>query len=112
MIDRLAVLRMIQHWFDHDLDSYFGSDYGAPLSSLFLTALSAPVANNFIEKMRKDLPVLSMYSNEDIAIYMKNVGFEQKRLYLKIGNLPVIDLSGYHEQQKSRSGDNFDVNAS
>lgn len=112
MIDRHTVLRMIEHWLNHPPNSYFGWDYGAPISSLFLTTLSAPVANTFIEKMRKDLPVLNMFSNEDIAIYVDNVGFEQKKLYLKIGNLPVVDLSVYYKQQKSQSGETFNANAS
>lgn len=109
MIDRLAVLAMINHWLNHDPNAFFGSSYGAPITSLFMKALTAPIANAFIEKMKLDLPVLSMFSSDAISIYQENKGFEQKKIIMVVGDLPPIDLSAYRTQ--STIGDTFDVNA-
>ena len=52
MIDYPKIMAMIEHWLESEINGYFGSDYGPDFNSILLAPLSAPVANNFIEKMK------------------------------------------------------------
>lgn len=112
MIDYPKIMAMIEHWLESEINGYFGSDYGPDFNSLFLAPLSAPVANNFIEKMKSDIPILKQLSADQLQLWSQDEGFETKVIYLHVGNQIAINLNQVRDMQLSRNGETYDVDAS
>jgi len=113
MIDRNKIYAMLNHWFEAEINGYFGSPYGPDLNSLLLGPLDSPVANAFIAKMKNDIPVLNQLSADELSLYSVNEGFETKVIYLKVGDV-AINLNQIRDSQMSQSlqGETYDVDAS
>ena len=113
MIDRNKILAMLDHWFNSEINGYFGSPYGPDLNSLLMGPLDSPVANEFINKMKQDIPILQQLSADQLALYSQNEGFETKVIYLKIGDV-AINLNQVRDSQMSQSmqGETYDADAS
>lgn len=92
MIQRNDLLAMVRHWLETPVNGYFGSGYGADLNALLLRPMSEPIADEFIDKMRRDIPVLNELSSDQLAILTEDDGFERKNLYLRI-DTHTINLS-------------------
>lgn len=110
MIDGADIIEMITDWLNTPVNAYFGSDYGCDLESLLLKAQSAPVADAFIAKLKRDIPVLSGLSQDQLSLYATNEGHERKRIYLGIGTIN-LDLNTINDQRKTGTGDTFNVDA-
>lgn len=111
MIDTAQIVAMIEHWLTTPPNGYFGSSYGADLSSLLLRPLSVEVADRFIAKMRIDLPVVNRLSAEELGIYEAAQGFERKIIVLQVGNIG-IDLTAMYDNMSSNQGEFYNVGAS
>ena len=105
-------IAMIEHWLESEINGYFGSDYGPDFNSILLAPLSAPVANNFIEKMKSDIPILKQLSADQLQLWSRDEGFETKVIYLQVGNQIAINLNQVRDMQLSRNGETYDVDAS
>lgn len=112
MIDYNKIMAMIAHWLESEINGYIGSDYGPDYNSLFLSPLSRPVANSFIEKMKSDIPLLKKLSADQIQLWAEDEGFEKKIIYLRVGQQVAINLNQVREMQLARNGETFDVDAS
>ncbi|MDH0032569.1 MULTISPECIES: hypothetical protein [unclassified Acinetobacter] len=112
MIDYNKIMAMIGHWLESEINGYFGSDYGPDFNSLLLAPLSAPVANNFIEKMKSDIPILKQLGADQLQLWSQDEGFERKVIYLRVGNQIAINLNQVRDMQLSRNGETYDVDAS
>lgn len=111
MIDRKKIYAMLDHWFNSEINGYFGSEYGPDLNSLLLGPLDSPVANAFIAKMKNDIPILKQLSADELSLYSVNEGFETKVIYLKVGDV-AINLNQIRDSRQSLQGETFDVDAS
>lgn len=105
MIVAKHIIAMINHWLSTPPNTYFGSSYGADLSTLLLTPMSSDVANAFLAKMRTDIPILQQLDGEQLAIYVNDVGFEQKRVFLNVGQV-ALDLTKFDEDLNRNTGEN------
>lgn len=85
---------MIQHWLTTPVNGYYGLTYGAPLNELLLHAHSQPVVENFINKMKVDIPILQNLDSNQLAIYERNNGIEEKQIILAFGT-DLINLTNY-----------------
>lgn len=103
------ILDMITHWLNTPVNGYFGSGYGADLASLLLRPQSQPVADKFLEKLRRDVPIVADLKDSQLSIQSENVGFEKKIIYLVIGKIS-INLNEVSE--RVAAGETFDVDAS
>ena len=112
MIDYPKIMAMIEHWLESEINGYFGSDYGPDFNSILLAPLSAPVANNFIENMKSDIPILKQLSADQLQLWSQDEGFETKVIYLRVGNQIAINLNQVRDMQLSRNGETYDVDAS
>lgn len=111
MIDTSKILAMIDHWLSTEMHAYFGSDYGADLNSLLLTPLDSPVADRFISKMKKDIPVLQQLNSDQISIYSETEGFETNIIYLTVGGI-AINLNKVKDNLQSmalNNGETYNV---
>ncbi|KYQ83275.1 hypothetical protein AWW72_14855 [Acinetobacter sp. NRRL B-65365] len=112
MIDSNKIMAMIKHWLQSEVNGYLGSDYGPDWNALFLGPLSAPVANTFIEKMKRDIPILKQLSADQLQLWSQNEGFETETIYLRLANQIAINLNQVRDMQLTRNGETFDVDAS
>ncbi|WP_151742936.1 MULTISPECIES: hypothetical protein [unclassified Acinetobacter] len=112
MIDSKKIMAMIEHWLQSEINGYLGSDYGPDWNALFMGPLSAPVANTFIEKMKRDIPILKQLSADHLQLWSQDEGFETKIIYLRVANQIAINLNQVRDMQLARNGETFDVDAS
>ena len=103
------ILPMIEHWLKTPVNGYYGSGYGADLASLLLRPLSEPIADSFLAKLKRDIPVLARLSADQLSIVTGDIGFEQKQIYLQLGQV-AINLNNIADQQRT-TGETFDVEA-
>lgn len=91
MITTDLIIDMLQHWLNTPAYSVFGTSYGCDTSQLLLTPLSAPVADEFIAKLKRDIPVLSQLSSDQLSIVAEQEGFEVRRIAIQLGNV-LLDV--------------------
>lgn len=112
LINAENILLMIADWMETPVNSFFGSNYGCDLASLLLHEQTSDAADEFIAKMKRDLPVLSQLPPNMFSIYAVDEGFEQKILYLSVGDVS-INLNKINASRAiSKTGDTYNVDAS
>lgn len=87
------IQRMITHWLSTPPNGYLGSDYGSDAKSLLQKALHSGIADAFIEKMKKDLPILSVIPQENIALYSVPEPPDKLRLFIAIAGITTIEIN-------------------
>lgn len=110
MINRSEILGMIDHWLRTPPNGYVGSSYGAPLEELLLYSQSTNIADNFINKMKSDLPILSQLNSTQFSIYTEEIGFEKKIVYFQVGTI-AINLTQVSQDSLASSGETYNANA-
>lgn len=90
MLDHQDLIQILTHWLSTPANAYYGQSYGADLNTFLLVPMNENLANQFIDKLKRDIPMLA---NVDINLWQEDNGFEQKRLYLEIGKNITIDLT-------------------
>lgn len=93
IIERKDVLSMIEHWLSTPPNAYFGLDYGADLNGFLLVAMSEHDANQFIAKLKRDIPLLA---DVDINLFAEEIAVDKKRMYLQVGEV-MIDLAQFNQ---------------
>lgn len=79
------VQAMVLHWLRTPAYSYLGSDYGADLGSLLQRAQHDQRAlDAFLRKLRKDVPVLQVLPESDIALYGRPGGVDRLLITLEV----------------------------
>ncbi|HCG3411314.1 TPA: hypothetical protein NJT73_001692 [Acinetobacter baumannii] len=112
MITSKTILDMVEYWLNHLVNGKYGSDFGAPLYDLLMAPLDSRVADSFLIKMKKDLPILSELNSDQLALYSQTEGFETVHIHLSIMNVN-IDLNQVADRLgKSVTGETYDINAS
>ena len=89
MIDSKAVIDMVEHWLDTPPNGYFGQPYVADLRVMLLRELSADNADNLLEKLRRDIPLLSQFDETMLSIQTEESGFDKLHVYLMLGQIAV-----------------------
>lgn len=108
MITAQKLLDMFNNWLATPVNSVFGSSFGCDKSELFLQPLSAPVADNFIRKLKTDLPIFSQLSSDQMAIEVETVDFEVVMIYFRLGSV-FIELG--RPELGQQTGDSFNADA-
>ena len=112
MITAKTIINMVEYWLYHPVNGKYGSNFGAPLYALLMTPLDARVADSFLIKMKKDLPILSELNSDQLALYSQTEGFETVHIYLSIMNVK-IDLNQIADKLGTTvTGETYDINAS
>jgi hypothetical protein len=83
------LVAMINHWMATPVNFYFGSSYGADLASLLLRPLSEPIADEFLAKLKQDIPVLSGLGDSQLSLVSESVGFDQKNIFIQVGTILI-----------------------
>lgn len=87
------IQHMITHWLSTPPNGYLGSDYGSDAKSLLQKALHSGIADAFIEKMKKDLPILSVIPQENIALYSVPEPPDKLHLFIAIAGITTIEIN-------------------
>ena len=61
------VIEMIKHWLATPINNYIGSDYGSDVKSLLFQPLNTIVVNEFLEKLKSDIPLISVFDNVNLV---------------------------------------------
>ena len=93
MITAQDIQRMITHWLQTPPNGYLGSDYGSDAKSLLQKALHSGVADAFIEKMKKDLPILSVIPQKNIGLYSIPEPPDKLRLFIAIDGITSVEIT-------------------
>ena len=68
-IDGAEIQSMVQHWLETPVGSYLGSDYGQDAKSMLQLPLADARADEFLRKMRQDVPILQVLPAGAVNLY-------------------------------------------
>lgn len=86
-ITQADIAEMVKHWLATPVEGYLGSPYGSDVRSLLQRPQNdASAFREFMQKMFKDLPVLSMLPDGAVRAYTSRDGSERMKL--------IVDVAG------------------
>ena len=83
-ITGLDIQEMVQHWLQTPVYAYLGSDYGQDVKALLQKAQNDGKADEFIAKMKADLPVLQALTNGSVNIYAVTTGGDKLEIIIEV----------------------------
>jgi hypothetical protein len=90
------ILQMVWHWLNTPTGSYLGSDYGSDCKSLLQNPQSVGIADKFLKKLKKDVPVLAILPQGSVNLYAVPDAVDKLTLLLDIaGTALTIPASHY-----------------
>lgn len=89
------IFRMVAHWWATKPNAYYGSTYGNPVEDMLQKPLSSPIADWFLAKMLKDIPVLAALPAGTINLYATSEGVDIKNVHIEVAGQTLLlsDLS-------------------
>lgn len=78
------IAKQLDHWISCPANGYLGSDYGVDLKQYLHKPMSIFDANQLIEKMKNDIPILRLLPENSINIYIENNDIDGKHLYIQV----------------------------
>lgn len=75
---------MVQHWLHTPVYGYLGSDYGQDLKALLQRAQNDGSADEQLNKLRADVPVLQVLPQGSTNIYAVTVGIDKTNLIIEV----------------------------
>lgn len=78
------VLDMTSHWLETPMNGYLGSDYGQSIKSYLQQPQTDVVANNFIQKLRHDVQILTVLPSNAVNLYAVPKGIDRSEVYLNV----------------------------
>ncbi len=87
MIVTEHVVNMVEHWLNCPPNGYFGQGYGSDVKAMLLQLPTSDNADKFIEKLKKDIPLLANLDDEQLSIEVEHVDFDKEYIYLFIGSI-------------------------
>lgn len=113
MITAQQLVAMFIYWFNTPCNSIFGQSFGADRTDLFLRPEDAPIADDFLNKLRRDMPIFAQLNSEQLTIEVEHQGFDVVMIYVRILGV-LVELgkpTNNNLGNNALSGETFDVNA-
>lgn len=101
MITTQNIVAMINHWLATPPNGYFSQGYGCNLKEQLLQNMDAFTADNFIKKMKVDIPVLQQLSDSQLSIVSNAIDFESVQVFIQLGDILIEvkpDTQPYNNQ--------------
>lgn len=102
------ITEILEHWQNTKANAYRGSSYGEDHSKLLLQAMSTDLADQYLSKLKQDIPLLANLDSDTLSIWSEDLGHDTKRIYLSVGSvlleIATADTSNYQ-------GETFNANA-
>lgn len=80
------IAQMIDHWLHTPAWSYLGSNYGHDIASLLQRPNSEGAADDFLTKLRADVPIVTALPEGALSLYAVPDGLDRLSIHLGIGN--------------------------
>lgn len=77
---------MVRHHLGTPPNGYLGSDYGADIKTMLQKSEGTGVADSFLSKMRKDVPVLAAMPGGSVNLFAQDVGNGVRNI--------IVDVAG------------------
>lgn len=102
------IAAILDHWQNTPANAYRGSSYGEDHKKLLLKPMNTDIADQYLSKLKADIPLLASLNSDTLAIYSEDIGHDKKRIHLSVGGvlIPIAtaDTSNYQ-------GETYDANA-
>lgn len=86
---------MVGHWLSTPPNGYLGSGYGADPQSLLQKPMSAGLADAFVSKMEKDVPLIGALQGGAVNVYFEDRTNDSKYLHINVlDSLVSVDSAG------------------
>lgn len=89
MIVSEDMVRMVRHWLSTPPNGYLGSPYGCDPKALLQQPQSSGLADEFIDKMMTDLPILKQLPRGTVNVFFQPIGKDGKRLLIQVGETMI-----------------------
>jgi len=78
------VQEMVTHHLACPPEGYLGSPYGSDLRSMLQTPDASSAGDDFIAKMREDLPVIDLVPDGQINVYYRDRGVDKRHILIDV----------------------------
>ena len=78
------VVGMTNHWIETPMNGYLGSSYGQNIKSYLQQPQTDVVANNFIQKLRHDVPILEILPSNAVSLFAVPSGIDRSEVFLNV----------------------------
>ncbi|MCH2003627.1 MULTISPECIES: hypothetical protein [Acinetobacter] len=102
------IAEILEHWNATPANSYRGSGYGENHNRLLFQPMSIDLADQTLNKIKKDIPLFANLPSDTIQVVSEDLGNDKKQIYLAVGTA-LIPLAT--SDQSNYSGDMFYANA-
>jgi len=93
-ITGLDIQKQVRHWLKTPINGYLGSSYGQDTKALLQRPMSAGIADDYLAKLKRDVPILGMLPADSVNIYGRVRGNEAMDLMIEVAGqgIAVEDL--------------------
>lgn len=88
------VQNMVSHWLGCPPNGYFGSLYGSDIRAMLQAPQRSGLGNDFVAKMRRDIPILTVIPDGQIDIGITDSGPDRRDIVIGIGSQFVVQSQG------------------
>lgn len=81
--------KMVTHWLNTPMNGYLGSDYGQDAKSLLQRPFSDGGADNFLQKLQDDVPVLTVMPSGTVNLYSSPTPPDKLNLVIEVAGQEI-----------------------
>ena len=108
-IDAAELVDMIEHWLTIPANSLFATDYGHENHKLLLNYLSASVADEYLAKMKRDIPLLQRLPTNQLNIVSSTEGYSTRLISIQLAGV-LIPIGAPTTQQPNPNSESTRAN--
>jgi hypothetical protein len=83
-ITGIDIQDMVSHWLHTPANGYLGSDYGSDASALKQNPFSAGLADELLEKLKREVPALSLLPQNTVNLYGVEAPPDKLHLFVEV----------------------------
>lgn len=84
------IVGMVRHWLSTPIGGYLGSDYGSDTKALLQNPHNVVLADKFLAKLRRDVPVLAALPSSSVNLYASPSGIDRMDIVLEVAGVAII----------------------
>lgn len=88
-ITAIEIQKMVRHWLETPAFGYLGSDYGQDIKSMLQKPLSTIEADEFLNKLRQDVPILNVMPEGAVNLYVQDEAPDKRKLIIEIAGQEI-----------------------
>lgn len=88
-ITSAEIIDMVRHWLATPAGAYLGSDYGSDAKALLQSPQSSPLADKFLAKLKRDVPILAALPANSIQMYAAPSGADRLSITIEVAGVSL-----------------------